>query len=135
MNNNIFFIIKFDKNLPNFKSLLPEIWNNILEPESILRKVLFFKFYSIQPNLNSYLVNNLTFNNNFYKYSKCLSNECMICNYSISEPFIMNKFDLPLNIASNSSCTSKECIYIISCIKCKVNYIGETSRSVKVSKN
>ena len=56
---------------------------------------------------------------------------CKTCKYSNSNFFLENKLRIPIFIPQKSTCTSKNCIYIINCKKCNLFYAGETSRAFK----
>ena len=80
--------------------------------------------------MNSLFVHGIKlFGLNKYKYIKCGNSKCGVCPFSNENPFIkFNDFIIPLQ--SNSSCNSKDIIYIIICNLCNSLYIGQ-SQSLK----
>ena len=61
---------------------------------------------------------------------KCNDLYCVTCKY-IRETSSLNFKNLLLPILSNSNCNSPGIIYIISCNKCNIHYIGESKRKAK----
>ena len=128
--NFISFNFYFEKSFLDFNKFVKETWLNILPSNSVLKHFQFYSFFKIQPNLNSYLVNRIKFPFSSFSYLKCLKN-CKTCRHSNSNFILENKFNLPIFIPQKTTCTSKNCIYILNCKKCNVFYVGETSRSFK----
>ena len=129
--NSIYMVTYFDKNLTDFSTFLKNIWDKIIPQNSSLKPLLFKTFYKIQPNNGSFLVNNIKLPYSSFKYNICNNIECKICHLSNTDYNLFNNFNLPITIPSNTNCESKNCIYIITCIKCNKQYIGETGRSIK----
>ena len=88
-------------------------------------------FYNIKPNLSLITVHNsrseLSIYSNFT--SKCLSNTCRICNF-INCSFYLKVNGNILPFFDSGNCQSTNLVYIISCFKCSIYYIGETSKSL-----
>jgi len=81
---------------------------------------------SMQDNFASVFVHNKPYNAQVeFCYKKCLFSKCIICKYSDTSLFIiLNDFVLP--ILSNSSCISKNVVYILKCKYCCSYYIGQS---------
>ncbi len=86
----------------------------------------------MQPNLNSSLVHGIKgIEIQNFKTSKCKQLFCGIC------PFINSSFTFPLKnktlpILCDSDCNSSNLVYLITCKKCNVFYIGETMRTLNL---
>ena len=130
ISNNILFISTFDRFLPNHSNFLNDIWQNSLDDNSILKKFQFKTIYRNHPNLNSYLINKIACPFSSHRYYICQSETCMICKFAITDYFLKNKKGLKILIPSKSSCNSSNCIYFITCLKCNIYYVGETSRNL-----
>ena len=82
---------------------------------------------SIMPSYKKLLIDNFNYNKTSFT-RKCLTNKCKVCDYVNKTSFLkLGKFKLPLKADTN--CKSKGIIYIITCKKCDVYYIGETGFS------
>ena len=92
---------------------------------------------SIMPNFKMLLIDNFNFKYNKNSFTrKCLTDKCKVCNYVTKTSFLkLGNFKLPLKVDSN--CKSKGIIYIITCKKCDVYYIGESgfSASERISQH
>lgn len=84
---------------------------------------------SIMPNFKKLLIDNFNFKYNKSSFTrKCLTEKCKVCNYVNNTSFLkLGHFKLPLK--ANSNCKSKGIVYIITCKKCEIYYIGETGFS------
>ena len=62
---------------------------------------------------------------------RCL--KCCICPYVHCTNFIKSSSsdDFLLNVKSSYDCRTSNVIYLIECLKCKKQYVGQTSRSLK----
>jgi hypothetical protein len=131
--NNIFLKLAFDKNCNNFNSFIKNSFNSSLklkpEFENTNLKILNFN----QPSLSSLLLHfkgnlNLLFQ---HRYKFCKKLDCFTCNFASNKHYInLKNFKLP--ILTESTCTTKNCIYVIECTLCKAFYIGETGMEFKV---
>jgi hypothetical protein len=127
--SSIFFCIFFDKHLTYTKTCIKQIWNNSLKEDSFLKNILINVYFKVFPNFNNYFVNNIKFIFSNKSFFKCAHDNCKVCKYTINDSILYNTFNLPILVPSRSTCTSTNCVYIISCIKCKKQYIGETKRT------
>jgi hypothetical protein len=80
----------------------------------------------MQPNLSSLFVHEFKlFKPKLYSYKKCNVKTCSPCSYANTNAFIkLNDFILP--IMNDSSCNSKNILYIINCKLCNCYYIGQS---------
>jgi hypothetical protein len=116
-------IITYDKQLQPYYKSIHYYWNDYKFKFSNEKLNLT---YGCLPNLQKLLVNKIQFPYNFGKYIKCQDSRCKLCDYANTSQFLANKQDLPIILPSNSSCQSSNCIYIITCKRCKCQYIGQT---------
>ena len=128
--NSILFITYFDKNLPNFTNFVNEVWKSTIANNSTLKNFKLKIVYKNYPNLLKYLVYKMKVPFSFCKFSKCNNSYCKVCSFSVNYKYLINKFNLPILIPSNSNCQSKNCIYFLFCKKCEMYYVGETGRTI-----
>ena len=68
----------------------------------------------------------------------CDNNRCKTCRISLSQDPIIgnsNSYQHNLNFSQPASCTTKNVIYLISCKKCKIQYVGLTSQALRARLN
>ena len=69
------------------------------------------------------------------RVSKCGSNRCKTCDYiSVTNTFKSNITNREYYVSSSSNCmdcSTKNLIYLISCKKCGVQYVGKTSQTLR----
>lgn len=132
MVNKIFFVSRYEKNIVNFPSFIHKIWDCTIKSNKLLCNTKLNVVYNLNYNLGSYLVNNLKILYNSYSYRKCDDKFCKVCSFANVSTLLDNNFNIDINVATHSSCDSTNCVYIIKCKKCKLFYIGQTKRSIKV---
>ena len=79
----------------------------------------------IEKNLKLLFVNN-------FKMSNFSNNRMKACNKCINCKLVYNVNHIKLGsvnipLFSSGNCNSENCIYIITCIKCKIYYVGQTN--------
>ena len=123
--NSIFFNLPFNFNILNCKKIIFDSFKTISNCD-LFSKIKFKFINSIQPNLSSLLVHNFKLEPlNYHFYTKCKNQSCKVCSYASLNYFInIKNFIFP--ILSNSSCSSVNVIYIISCRLCNSYYVGQT---------
>ena len=67
---------------------------------------------------------------NRYSFNQC--NNCNICKFSENYFYINLSKNFKLPIMVNANCNTESVIYIITCKKCNIFYIGETGKKVKL---
>ena len=66
-----------------------------------------------------------------YKVNKCTNYTCTTCHFiSPSSTFNSHYNATRFTIMSNIHCKSANVVYLISCLRCKMQYVGETGRSL-----
>jgi hypothetical protein len=130
-NDNLLLGFKFDRIFLDIKSMANLAWKNSLSNDSFFKKDLLSMFFRINYNLNSYFVNKLAFPYNCNFFNKCSDLNCNVCKFANTDKFLNNSLKIPIAMPCHSTCTSKNCIYILNCKKCNKFYVGETGRTVK----
>ncbi len=126
--NNLKFIVNFDVNYislkHDFNKIILEIKNEFLWLKDYKISVLNSMF----SNFNDIFLNSKNvFTSKSFKTFNCSNLNCVTCKFIYERNFLkMYNFYLPM--LSNCNCESTHLVYIIFCLKCKVYYIGQTSR-------
>ena len=132
-NNKIYLKQAFDTNCENFKNIVKTSYNTTLKNKIEFKKIEIKIMNYNQMSLAGLILHfrgNLNFLDNF-KYRFCKNKKCITCYYANSNSFInINSFKYP--ILNSSTCTTKNCIYIIECKLCNAFYIGESGVEFKV---
>lgn len=66
-------------------------------------------------------------------FKKCNSNQCNMCRFFSHENQTVQSKQTKktYNIIGNMTCTNKNVIYLITCKRCQIMYIGETGRPIR----
>jgi len=123
------FIIKneFDKNILNFKEILNKAFYNFKLNNEIFQDYNLTIINTVQKNFQSLFVHKFHFPGYTKKnYIRCENKSCKTCLYSNFKSFLYLKEDFMLPLFTNSSCDSKNLIYILFCNYCNFFYIGQT---------
>lgn len=123
--NSVYFKMPFDFNYMNLEQVFRSSFENISSNNNFNNKSII-TLNSMQNNFSALFIHGGKIDKiKYFSYKKCEKRTCVICNYSKSENYLqLNKFSLP--IMTNSSCTSKNVIYILCCTRCQFFYIGTT---------
>ena len=116
---------------------LARCYKNVLQQDSLLKKYRIMAAYKIAPNLKKILVRTAfgekrpTASKN--KFVKCTSVGCKMCIENSREiDNVRSRYgNKTFRINQRLNCNSTNVIYLINCKKCGIQYIGETSRSLK----
>ena len=67
----------------------------------------------------------------------CLKPLCNTCDYVTNVHYDFNStvYDKLFNVTDNLNCSSANIIYLITCSKCKIQYVGETGNALRVRMN
>lgn len=131
------FTITFCPSLPNIGEILNKYWDLLkLSPNESVRQV----YLSYKPilafrrprNLQDKLVRTaFPFETNICKSDVCGRRRCThCCNINVSSSFTSHVTGEKYKLFCNSDCTSKNVIYLVTCKKCEMQYVGQTSQSV-----
>ena len=124
------------------------LWKNIIHDNSLFRDSKIVAAYSRNKNLKNYLVRSkitnepkessknpknaicCELNSGFYT---CNSARCLTCKLHATEQkvFKSTTYERTFTIRQNLNCKRKNIIYLITCQKCNVQYVGETSRELR----
>jgi hypothetical protein len=117
----------FDKNAEDMKYAVKTAFNNLKTFDKKFENSSIFIIQKMRNNLSSLLIHGLRpQKNDLCSYKKCGNRDCKTCKYSLpnNSLHITNTFNL--TSFSDSSCNSKNLIYIIYCSFCDSFYIGQT---------
>jgi hypothetical protein len=79
---------------------------------------------------NNLITTNSDNSNNNNKFSLCKNRDCLTCKFhSCSNTnFNSSTFGSTHNVIGSMNCRTNNIVYLITCIKCNIQYVGETSR-------
>ncbi len=127
---NILFVLPFDKAFKDSKKQIVSSFKNANVNQS--KELKIKPVNSIQPNLGFILIHNRNLQLSKRNFSKpCNSLNCKICHYIATYSFIRLKNNFLVPLRCDGDCLSTSIVYIIFCNRCKVFYIGESSKTVK----
>lgn len=67
-----------------------------------------------------------------HQIQKCNNKRCKLCAILLTEPFFSSSVTKEtFTINEDMNCASKNCIYLVTCTICNVQYIGESSRPLR----
>jgi hypothetical protein len=132
-NDNVLPLI-FDYSSLNVK--LTKELKTIMKEADFLKTVNIVPAYRNSKNLKQLLVRSQLVTDRINKtgaFVSCTSGQCLTCRYHASDAtsFTSTKNNTVYNIPDNLSCASKDIIYLITCDKCKIQYVGETGRALR----
>lgn len=136
------FTCCYNTSLPNIGGVLHKYWDLLkLSTNESVKQLHAYKpiiAYSRPKNIKDLLVQSKFTDNNTRTFSsvKCNRRRCSHCcniveDSTISSSFTGDQFDLRYN----TDCTSKNVIYLITCKKCQVQYVGQTGQNVSKRMN
>ena len=138
------FVTDFNPNLPNIRKIInnnihhiksSEILKDIFPDKSIItsfRRPKNLKELLAPSKLKTH-VDNVDLAIGCLGCTKC-NKRCDLCNnyFNQSKTFTSFKTKKQYRIKQNVTCSSKNVIYLISCNKCSLQYVGSTSNAFKV---
>lgn len=126
---------------------LAKRYRETLKKNHFFEKFQLINAYKNHPNLRKMLVrselkppnsnnNNIlrrdlgTFSNSNNKFSQCNSADCLTCKYYATSNVVFSSstFGSVHHVTGSMTCRTKNIIYLITCIKCNIQYVGETGR-------
>ena len=127
------FLLKnrYDNNVNNFKEIAYKAFDTFKEENVVFKDHKLMIVNTMQNNLSSILVHNFKYPYiKSFSFKRCENLDCKICLFSnVNEKVsLTNNFILP--ISCESTCHSKNLIYIIYCSFCNTFYIGQ-SKDIK----
>jgi hypothetical protein len=122
----LIFSFPYETNTKGVNSVFYSAFNSISNKDHLIDKK-FILVNSMQQNLQSLFVHGHKLLKSIdYSYKKCLQKNCCLCAYSNNNSFILLKDKFYLPIMNNSSCQSKNIIYILNCKLCDTFYVGQS---------
>ena len=130
----------------SFGIKLAREYREILNRNKFFEKFKLINAYKIHSNLRKMLVKSELFGDNsagsilygknthslsvYNKFSLCNNTRCITCRYHAynSNTFTSTTYNASFHINGTLTCKSTNIIYLITCIKCNIQYVGETSR-------
>jgi hypothetical protein len=132
--NIIPFVCTYNPSLPNIGKIINQYWNLLkFSPNESVRKLYKYKpivAYKRPRNLQDNLVHtHLNAKLMVGSVSKCCRPRCTHCN-NIVETNNFSSTTIPKEFAikRDFSCISSDVIYLITCKKCKKQYVGQTQQ-------
>ena len=133
LNPNLFpIIIHFDK----IGTKLGQKYRDILTDSKLFDNTKFLLAYKNHKNVGKCLINSVikiadeTEKQKFFS-KKCISQKCKACHHvSEGSTFSSHNTKRKFNLKQNITCKSKNLIYLVTCRKCRKQYVGQTSRTL-----
>ena len=128
-----------------FGNKFMHLWKNIIRDNNLFKESKLVAAYSKNKNLSNYLVraritkqinkpqkNEINYEPNPGFYT-CNSARCLTCKFHATEQYTFKSttYGRSFTIRQNLCCKSKNIIYLITCKKCNLQYVGETSRELR----
>jgi len=128
-----------------FGNKFTQMWKTIIQENALFENYRLVSAYSRNRNIASYLVSaklntqlkeirqNETDIESKTGFTLCNSARCLTCRYHATEKdsFKSNNYGSSFKIKSQLNCGSKNIIYLVTCKKCNLQYVGETSRALR----
>lgn len=139
--NMIPLILRYNQ----FGNKFMQLWKNVIKENSLFQDYRLVAAYSKNKNLANYLVRaklntepietekHTAELNTKVGFTKCNSNKCLTCKYHSNDKdyFKSTNYSSTFKIKQTVNCGSKNIIYLITCKKCNLQYVGETSRTLR----
>ncbi|NQY54618.1 MAG: GIY-YIG nuclease family protein [Campylobacteraceae bacterium] len=115
-------------NVSQFINNAVELLKNNSELNKIYGKLKLIKSKREPPSLGNLLTKSLFITNKRISgINKCKSKRCKTCiNIVSTDNYYFSKVNYKFYIRENFDCTIKNCIYVLTCLSCKLYYIGKT---------
>ena len=128
------FVCTYNPSLPNIGSIINQYWNLLKYSKSESVRQLYkcrpIVAYKRPTNLQDMLVHSeLNRKLNSGSVSKCNRPRCSDCSSIVeSNSFSSTTASAAFNVRENFSCASSDVIYLITCKKCHLQYVGQTQQ-------
>ena len=106
----------------------------IINQDNFLKKGRVLIAYRNSKNLQQILIRSkLTKNAENGEFTGCGEARCKLCRIHACDTstFTSNHYNKKFNVKGKVNCKSSNVVYLITCRKCGVQYVGETSRALK----
>jgi hypothetical protein len=143
LNRNIIpFVIEYNPSLPNIGFIINKYWDLLkLSNNPAVRELHKYKpvmAFRRPKNIKDFLVktNFQPQNNVKYESVKCNRPRCSHCSNIIeSDSFTSSQYHTEFKLNYNTDCASSDVIYLITCKRCNMQYVGQTSQKVSKRMN
>ena len=127
-------IIPIIFNYHPFSQKLTRLYKNEINESKIFQDFRLVTAFKTGPNLKQLLVKSTLpaeFKN--YAFRTCGKGKCLLCKYHATDSttFSSTNTKKSYKIRSNIHCNTKNIIYLITCRKCGLQYVGETERTLR----
>ena len=134
------FVLTYNPRLPNIAALLKK-YIPLLHTSTRCRKAIPdipMAAYRRPKNLRDHLVRSkiYTHKSQTAGFSPCQSKRCMTCPFTTATTTFTATTDNKIyTIRQQLTCTSYNIIYLITCTQCKMQYVGQTSNTLRLRMN
>ena len=117
-------------------------WRDTVADLDIVQDCKIVTAYTVERNLSKYLIRSSMQQNEYLRVNRlsetprnackrCTSIKCRACNYVLEVTNFCNKNNQSTHqIMGDISCTTRDLIYLITCRRCGLQYVGETGRTL-----
>jgi len=136
------FVIEYNPSLPNIGKIINKYWDLLkLSCKASVKSLHESKptlAYKRPKNLKDYLINSKLEKTLYKKGSstKCNRPRCSHCSFiNENTSFNSNNTKETFNMRCDTNCATSNVIYLITCKKCGIQYIGQTSQQISKRMN
>jgi len=136
------FVIEYNPSLPNIGNILHKYWDLFkLSPNPATQNLHSYKpvlAYKRGKNLRDFLVNTKYVSDSSAgaRSSKCSRPRCSHCiNIIETDSYVSSSNMSRFKLKENTNCSSTHVIYLITCQKCGMQYVGQTRQQVSKRMN
>ena len=128
------FVCTYNPSLPNIGKIINQYWNLLKYSKSESVRQMFnckpIAAYKRPSNLQDMLVHSqLNRTVNAGSVSKCNRPRCSHCSSIVeSNSFLSTTASASFSVRENFTCASSDVIYLITCKKCNIQYVGQTQQ-------
>ena len=140
--NIVPFVIEYNPSLPNIGGIVNKYWDLLKLSNSPAVRALHdsnpILALKRPKNIKDTLIKTKlpTFCNNKFNSSKCSRTRCSHCSNIVeSDHFTSSQTNSEFKLNFDSNCTSSNVIYLITCKRCSMQYVGQTSQQVSKRMN
>ena len=146
-NSQLLFITTYNKSLPRIKSAFDKHWN-LLQINEELKQAFTHSpklVYRRNKNLRDFIGQTTIKNNKVQKRKELKPGKCRPCLTSIrnlccrqitsTSSFTSSQTGKDFKIYHNTTCRSKNIIYLMECRKCKTQYVGKSETAFNIRLN
>lgn len=139
-NDRIPFVLTYNPRLPNFATILHTFFPILQTSDRCKKAIPHVPLVSFRkpPNIRSKLVRaRVDSGHSTTKgFDPCRSSRCKTCNHSSTSTNFTSEFNgKRFDILQSISCFSYNLIYLITCLKCKKQYVGQTEQTLRQRMN